>query len=218
MRGLLLAAAALALFLTLSVYANRDAGPLVRLDEAVALRLKEHREASPVVRGFFCGVTELGSPKWLLALAAVVAAALAWRGRWARALAWLLTMSGATLINVLKPIWERPRPWDLMDPWVQHETKTSFPSGHAMGSLIAYGMLTYLLMGALPRRRERLAVAAGAGLLILAIGFSRAYLAAHWVSDVLGGFAAGAFWLASCITVVETVRRRRLERPAPDRP
>ena len=32
---------------------------------------------------------------------------------------------------------------------------------------------------------------------ILLIGFTRIYLGAHFLSDILGAFAAGIFWLAS---------------------
>ncbi len=41
------------------------------------------------------------------------------------------------------------------------------------------------------------------------IGLTRIYLGAHYVSDVLGAMAAGVAWLASCLTAVETLRRRR---------
>ena len=40
---------------------------------------------------------------------------------------------------------------------------------------------------------------------MLLIGFSRMFLGAHWLSDVVGGFAAGACWLGLCITAIEII-------------
>lgn len=76
-----------------------------------------------------------------------------------------------------------------------------------MGSLIAYGMLAYLLVRDAKRRRPRMAIVAGAVLLVLLIGLSRMYLGVHYLSDVLGGYAAGVVWLAACITGLEVARR-----------
>jgi undecaprenyl-diphosphatase len=42
----------------------------------------------------------------------------------------------------------------------------------------------------------------------LAIGFSRVYLAEHYFSDVVAGYAAGIVWLAACISGLEIARRR----------
>jgi membrane-associated phospholipid phosphatase len=48
------------------------------------------------------------------------------------------------------------------------------------------------------------------GMLVLTVVFSRMYLGAHYLSDVLGAMAAGVGWLAICLISVETWRRRRL--------
>src|SRR5438309_11533586 len=48
-----------------------------------------------------------------------------------------------------------------------------------------------------------------AGLVILLIGLTRVYLGAHFLSDVLGAFAASVVWLTFCWTAFETLRRRQ---------
>ena len=59
-----------------------------------------------------------------------------------------------------------------------------------------YGFLAFLI-GRELRPAWRLPVALGAALLVLLIAFSRLYLGAHWLSDVIGGLAFGAAWLAA---------------------
>ena len=45
-------------------------------------------------------------------------------------------------------------------------------------------------------------------MLVTLIGFSRVDLGAHYISDVVGGFAAGGAWLSAVITAWEAMRRR----------
>jgi undecaprenyl-diphosphatase len=52
-------------------------------------------------------------------------------------------------------------------------------------------------------------VIALAGLLVLGVGYSRMYLGLHFFSDVVGGLAAGAVWLTTCITALEVARRKQ---------
>jgi len=45
---------------------------------------------------------------------------------------------------------------------------------------------------------------------VVLIGLSRVYLGAHYISDMVGGFAAGGAWLGAVVTVTawEAMRRR----------
>ena len=85
-----------------------------------------------------------------------------------------------------------------------------------MGSLVAYGMIAYLVIAEWPRWSVRLAVIGGVTLLVLLIGLTRLYLGVHYFSDVVGGYAAGAVWLATCISACEVARRRSRSVAQPD--
>ena len=106
-------------------------------------------------------------------------------------------------------------PFPLPEPWIT-EPSWIFPSGHVMGSLVAYGFLAYLLTRITPAyfpRRTALALLSG---LVLLIGFSRIYLGVHFLSDVIGGYAAAAVWLTFCILMTHRtqVRVSRIPNPA----
>ncbi len=181
--------------------------PLVRFDQAVANTL--HDLATPGLTTFFLVVTALGSVETIALLGLLVAAFFVWRRRWVDLGAWVTAVAGAAALNqLLKEIFARPRPY-FEQPLVM-ESSYSFPSGHSMDSLVVYGMLAYFAVLALRTWRARTAIAFGAALLVLLIGFSRMYLGVHYFSDVVAGFAAGGVWLSALITGTETVRRDRI--------
>jgi undecaprenyl-diphosphatase len=206
--GLVLCAALLGLFAWVA-HGAIGQGKVEQFDTELGESLAKHRESHVWVRNFFFGVTQLGAPETITGLAVAVALLLIVRRQRLLALVWLVALAGCGLLDAgLKLVFQRERP-DFRDPGIL-ETTASFPSGHAMGSFVCYGLLAYLLLLALPAGKKWRYVVPVFAVLVLLIGSSRIYLGAHYFSDVVGGFLIGSAWLASCITAVETVRRRRL--------
>jgi membrane-associated phospholipid phosphatase len=108
------------------------------------------------------------------------------------------------LYDIVKPAVGRMRPPSTI--WIGHYTGGAFPSGHATQAVAFYDMLALVLSrGRAVRTRAWLWGAAA--LVALVVGASRVYLGAHWVSDVLGGYALGATWLAIVVAVTLVARR-----------
>lgn len=174
---------------------------LTRIDASFASWLHSHITARATA--FFQGVSFLGSPAVVGTLGVVIAVGLAVTRRWRTLIALLAAFAGSGAINwAIKTVVRRPRP-EFSFANV-HDASFSFPSGHAMGSLVAYGMLAYLLTRYAPQNRHiGKIVYSLAAALVLAIGISRLYLEVHYLSDVIGGYFAGAIWLTVCISGVE---------------
>lgn len=179
--------------------------PLTDFDLTVANLLHQH--ASPGLTEVAKGITLLGSPMVIASWALIAAVILLVRKEYLTAGGWVAALlGGGVLDGVLKQVFQRPRPtWDV--PIITAHG-FSFPSGHAMGSLVAYGMLAYLVWRELDHPRARVALAACTVVLVLLIGLTRMYLGVHYFSDVIAGYAAGTVWLTACITGLEVVRRR----------
>jgi membrane protein DedA with SNARE-associated domain/membrane-associated phospholipid phosphatase len=181
--------------------------PLTQFD--VTLLDWLHAHATATGYAVFNTISSLGSPVTLTILAVGVGFVLAARREWILLTGWLAAFAGGGLLDlVLKLVIRRPRPPGAA-AFLQHYS-WSFPSGHAMGSLIGYGMLAYVLtLLWIHRRSAQIRVVLGAALLIIAIGLSRLYLGVHYFSDVVGGYAAGVLWLSACISGIEVARRWR---------
>jgi membrane-associated phospholipid phosphatase len=71
----------------------------------------------------------------------------------------------------------------------------SFPSGHMLRTVIAYGLLAFVIRRLSPSPRVRAFAAAGAIGLVVLMAIDRLYLDVHWESDVIGGLLLGAIGL-----------------------
>ena len=176
-------------------------GPLASLDTWVALDMRD-ADQQGLIRTLMVALTSLGSVVGMTLLCSCGVAWHVWRGRnhWRTAAGWAFVMlAGALLIFGAKELFQRARPpLDWRDP-VAMETNPSFPSGHAMGATMGFGFLGYALCLGQNCRRRRFAIALLLGALVVGIGVSRIYLRAHWLSDVVAGFALGLAWLSLCI-------------------
>lgn len=152
-------------------------------------------------------VSRFGTSLVMSALALAVLLALHRHDWRVVAVVWTLVLGGGKLVEaLLKHTIHRARPIGALQQL--NNPSYSYPSGHAMGAMIGYGVLAYLVLLSVHRPAARAAVTAMAALAILAIGLSRLVLAVHYFTDVIGGYAAGAVWLALSLAAVEAARLR----------
>ena len=165
--------------------------PLVLLDDAIYHALQALRTAPG--DAVMIAVTELGDTVVVVAVTLIVFLWLAWKRAWRTAAYWLVAIAGASALNtMIKLGLHRARPNELL---YSGSSAFSFPSGHSTTNLVLYGFLAFLVAREI-RPTWRLSVVLGAAILVFLIAFSRLYLGAHWLSDVLGGLAFGSAWLA----------------------
>jgi len=203
-----ISAGGLLVFVLLAWQVHMDNSALVRFDEKMAAEAKEHAQDHPHLLEFARTVTHAGDAQVMTVLP--ILALLLLRRHPKLAVIWLLAaLLAGTIIQHSKELVNRPRPDKALRDESVHETSASFPSGHATGSIIGYGAVAYVGVVVLRRRWAKVALTAMVVVLVLAIGWTRVYLRAHWCSDVLGGWALGLCWLSLCIAVVRVAWRAK---------
>ena len=151
-----------------------------------------HSLSNPVFDAVMGALTNIGSITVVGPLCVVAIVLLVWRRHVYEALFLAVSIAGSVALDEsLKLIFHRPRP---QFDWAQVQPEFSFPSGHAMNSLVFYVAIG-LLVGVLWGRRAGLIAVVVAVVLALMIGTSRIYFGYHYFTDVVAGFFAGAAWL-----------------------
>ena len=138
--------------------------------------------------------TYLGYAYALIPLTFAAAAWMYWRGLGRAALLLIAATLTGRLLVVLEKLWfGRLRPAE--DMRLVEVSSLSFPSAHSANSMMVFLGIAMLGFDGNHRR-----IAVGAAILLsLLIGLSRPMLGVHWPSDVVGGWAFGAFWMLLCI-------------------
>jgi len=148
----------------------------------------------------------LGQPPVALTVVALLALITGWRLGWRPAALVIAALGASAITTLLKHLVDRQRPTNGV------ELDPSFPSGHTAWATALFGLIFMLAI-----RRRRYRAAAGAALIVTAMGPSRLLLGVHYFSDVLAGYAVGLAWLLALTLIglpwagaVEKRRRRHV--------
>jgi undecaprenyl-diphosphatase len=165
-----------------------------------------------ILSGVARALNVIGGGYVTIPLRAVVALWLTLRRRWRALGAWVLTWVGAeVLLTAAKAYLHRGRPPNALVAI----TGYSFPSGHAVAAAATAVALVLVLVPWGPGRRKWEAIAV---LFAFVMAFSRVYLNAHWLSDVVAGVLLGtgvALSSAALATEVRDVALRMRGSPVP---
>jgi membrane-associated phospholipid phosphatase len=204
--GALLTAWAGDAFMDLAEQVHAKNGALEKADTAVHDWAIRERSSGATL--FFITMTQIGGPVGVGIVILIISIILAVRHHWNWVIYLLVTAGGGGLLNLeLKHYFARARP--AVAEMLRRANGYSFPSGHAMGSAIAFGALAYLAFRAIKSWPAKAAAIAFLYTLIAAVALSRVYLGVHWISDVLAGVTAGTVWVTTTTVAYETMRRIR---------
>jgi membrane-associated phospholipid phosphatase len=207
------------LVLTAFVFAAvGDRGALAHIQhiDASWLRLNVASRSAPVtvIAKFF---NLLGLVYVTLPVRIAIAGYLALRRRWWHFAAFVaaIVLSEA-LIGTLKGVYDRARPPGSLVA----TSGASFPSGHSIAASVT---IVAAVIALVPPGRRRAWWGVGAVAFSVLMAASRAYLAAHWLSDAVAGILLGTSCALLAALVVGLLQRRwggrppgrRARRPAP---
>lgn len=170
------------------------ASAVSRFDKDVTKRIQG---LPPSLKQLMEAVTFLGEPIFVLAVGFAGFISASARGQSNVQHAFVYAAIAFAVSTALKLVLRRARPHNL-DVRTFGVRSYSFPSGHAFGTVIFYGLFSYLDIKYLDKPWN-IIVSVLLWLIIISIGLSRIYLKKHYPSDVLGGWLLG---LASLLAVV----------------
>jgi undecaprenyl-diphosphatase len=139
-----------------------------------------------------------------------IAGYLALRRRWWHLTAFVAAIvASEALIGTLKAIYDRARPPGSLVA----TSGASFPSGHSIAATVT---VVAAVIALVPPGRRRAWWGAGAVVFSALMALSRAYLAAHWLSDAIAGVLLGTSCALLAALVVGLLQRRWRDRhPGP---
>ena len=138
------------------------------------------------------GITLLGNSKTLIPMWVFVTLGLAAKKQMRFVLHWILIGIGVSaVIILLKHGFYSSRPADI----IHVRTTSSFPSAHTTLATVFYGVLATWVGLQCQSAYVRHTISACTLTLISLIAFSRLYLGAHWLTDIIGAFLLGSSFI-----------------------
>ena len=180
---------------------------MLNLDILINSRISEIW--NPYLNKFMIFITEIGSSLILGILSLILLIYLFYKKRYKNSILVIISMIGGLIIRIiLKISIQRLRPENSLIS----ETGYSFPSGHALMSVIFFLLLIYLFHKEIKNKIIQGIFITINVILILLISFSRIYLKVHWFSDVLGGLIIGTLWLIISIIITNKIINSKILR------
>ncbi len=187
---------------SLLAFSVRPNGPLLPWDTATSKALRADALNVPVslieyfLFGFFLG-------KEMIAMIGLILSIYFLYKRFWRELGmvWIGLGGGVAIWYSLSRYFNRPRPSTPFDTLPLNDP--SFPSGLAIMAVLCYGLLAYLLIPKMPSRFWKWFVGLLLTLVVVFVGFSGILLGAHYVTDVIAGYALGLAWAGLVYTLME---------------
>ena len=146
---------------------------------------------TPLADQWLLWITRLGSSIALYGFTGLMVAWLLWRRYWRAVVHWLVAIAGVALLT------QAAKHYTMVSRPIESLTSVlgyAFPSGHASLSLVVFGFLAVIVAREVPPRWRWIPYSV-AFFPVVAISFSRVYLGAHWLSDILGGWSLGLVWI-----------------------
>jgi membrane-associated phospholipid phosphatase len=179
--------------------------PITVTDAELSIWLHSHATPSLTKTSFV--VTAFGSTAVVTCIAITFGLYLIRRRQFYWLAAMASSVAGGGLLNkILKYVFHRPRPF-FPDP-ILKLSSYSFPSGHTMMATVLFGSLAAYLLSRTTNWPERVLIIVATACLIAIVGFSRMYLGAHYLSDVLAAIAEGLAWSSLCLLTVYSIWQR----------
>lgn len=180
--------------------------PMVRADIAILNLFDSLR--TPVGDKIMVFMTSLGDGVVVSGVTIGVAAYLFARKAWRRGIGFVIAMAGtAVFVPLFKLLLHRSRPMELY----AGADAYSFPSGHATLNAVLFGICAVLIAHDLSRWAKA-SIFTVFATYVITIGFSRIYLGAHWMSDVLAGLFFGIAMVAAFAFVFGPIHNEKIGR------
>jgi len=169
-------------------------GTITKLDDSIWFFLRCFRDST--VQGFMILISFLGDKRAVGFFVIVIFGFFIYGKRTRMAAYWLLNA-----FLIYSSVWLLKHGFSIERPPGIHASTslTSFPSGHTALATAIYGFFAALMAHHMQSGKKRWFFIPYIALVLL-IAFSRMYLGAHWLSDVLAAMCLGG--LVACFTTI----------------
>jgi len=189
-------------------YYVQQKGALVQWDIVMENHMHEMAlGSSPWIKNIMLSGYYIGLEGYM-AIGAVLALYFFFKKFWKEFFIVVVLYAGqSVLFYFLTKYFARPRPQFTQNIGVIIKYP-SFPSGHMMSSVICFGLIAYFFVPKISSRFWKAMIIIFALFMVLFIGYSRFFMGAHYLTDLLAGLSVGSAWTILVIMLIELLNKK----------